>query len=117
MKSLGAKVALNEDAPSDSMPRVCFEKPEVYDVVLENLSAKVAGAAQKRTKSGYLIQGSIWKPTLPKLDWNSFHKGFINEITNLTAAKKSFVTWPKWDHELISSCLSRFESAEWKQRR
>ncbi len=117
MKSLGAKVALNQDAPSDSMPRVCFEKPEVYDVVLENLSAKVAGAAQKRTKSGYLMQGSIWKPTLPKLDWNSFHKGFINEITNLTDAKKSFVTWPKWDHELISSCLSRFESAEWKQRR
>ena len=95
MKSLGAKVALNEDAPSESIPSVCFEKPEVYDVVLENLSAKIAGAAQKRTKSGYLMQGSIWKPTLPDLDWNSFHNGFIDEIAVLTRAKKSFVSWPK----------------------
>lgn len=39
-------------------PGVCFEEAVAYDV-LELDGSKIAGAAQKRTRSGLLIQGSI----------------------------------------------------------
>lgn len=117
LQSLGAKVALNEEAPTSTVPSVCFEKPEVYDIVLDNLSAKVAGAAQKRTKSGYLMQGSIWKPSLPNVDWTDYYNAFIDELALTAKAHKSFVSWPEWDEEFAANCLSRFESDEWNKRR
>ena len=117
LRALGAKVALNKQPPPNSLPSVCFEKPEVYDVVLEELLAKVGGGAQKRTKSGYLMQGSIWKPALPNIDWNSFYNIFIDHIALITEAQRSFVPWPNWDSELESSYLSRFDSDDWNRRR
>lgn len=117
LQSLGARVTINREPPANALPSVCFEKPEIYDIVLENLSAKLAGAAQKRTKSGYLMQGSIWKPTLPEMDWNQFYNRFIDAFAHLAQAKKSFASWPEWNREIESECLSRFESSEWNQRR
>ena len=40
-------------------PGVCFTKPELHDVVHAESGAKIAGAAQKRSKHGLLFQGSI----------------------------------------------------------
>jgi len=117
LRSLGARVTINREAPAKSLPSVCFEKPEIHDIILESLSAKVAGAAQKRTKSGYLMQGSIWKPTLPEMDWILFYNRFVDEIAHLAQAEKSFVPWPKWSREIESECLSRFESSDWNRRR
>jgi len=44
-------------------PGVCFNEPVAHDVL--NLSGKkIAGAAQKRTRTGLLIQGSVEKSAL-----------------------------------------------------
>lgn len=40
-----------------AIPSFCMVKPTVYDVVIDE--KKVAGAAQRRTKEGFLHQGSI----------------------------------------------------------
>jgi len=51
-------------------PGVCFRRAEIFDVVHERTGEKVAGAAQKRNKSGLLVQGSLWKPACGTLvDW------------------------------------------------
>ena len=48
-----------EDCACSEIPngQFCMAKPTVYDLVIDG--RKVAGAAQRRTKKGYLHQGSI----------------------------------------------------------
>ncbi len=50
---------MNEDAPlaGEASRRFCMARPTKYDVVMEG--KKVAGAAQRKTKEGFLHQGSI----------------------------------------------------------
>ena len=54
-----------------SLPGQCFVGYEKSDVLWEG--QKVAGAAQRRTKSGLLIQGSVQPPplNLAKADWQA----------------------------------------------
>jgi lipoate-protein ligase A len=54
-----------------SAPGQCFVGYEKSDVLWQG--RKIAGAAQRRTKSGLLIQGSVQPPPLPlaKADWQA----------------------------------------------
>ncbi len=117
MEAQGADVILNFASPENATPSVCFEKSEVYDIVLTNLPTKVAGAAQKRSKKGYLLQGSIWKPALPDLDWTRFYNDLIQSLSALSGAESYFKPWPDWDESEEEQLIHRFESEEWNQRR
>jgi lipoate-protein ligase A len=60
-RSLGwnAELSPHKNPPSPrAFDMVCFEKPTRYDVMLNG--RKIAGAAQRRTRTGLLHQGSIW---------------------------------------------------------
>lgn len=46
--------------PAAGPPTHCFVRPEQFDVLWRG--AKIAGAAQRRTKTGLLIQGSVQPP-------------------------------------------------------
>lgn len=113
----GVDAILNTTPPTSSTPSVCFNKPEVYDVILNNLPTKIAGAAQKRTKAGMLIQGSIWKPTAPNVDWNRFYNTFIGQIAKIMDAQTEHVQWPEWVDSEIEKLIDQFESDEWNRRR
>lgn len=117
MESQGADVILNFATPEKSIPSVCFTKPEVYDIVLRDHPTKVAGAAQKRTKRGYLVQGSIWKPSLPDLDWSQFYEDFIRSFSTLADAEVQRKPWPQWNESEEEQLIAQFESEEWNRRR
>ncbi|MBT3482559.1 MAG: hypothetical protein HN457_14140 [Opitutales bacterium] len=117
MATQGSDVALNLSAPESSTPGVCFNKPEVYDVVLRNFPSKVAGAAQKRSKAGYLMQGSIWKPIVPNMEWNQFYNDFILEIGKAADAEIQFKAWPEWKDSEESQLSQQFDSDDWNKRR
>lgn len=54
----GGDLLQNEPvAPDEASKNFCYAKPTKYDVMLGN--RKVAGAAQRQTKRGFLHQGSI----------------------------------------------------------
>ena len=61
---VGIQVSLAEDARKPR-PGECFAGHELHDVVWQG--RKIAGAAQRRTRAGLLIQGSVQPPPL-KLD-------------------------------------------------
>lgn len=111
------ETTLNLQPPENTAPGVCFSKPELYDVVLRNLPTKVAGAAQKRTKSGYLLQGSIWKPTLGNIDWTRFYGDFIFEVARLANASTEYGKWPGWNASEEEALVDQFDSEDWNQRR
>ncbi len=59
LEEAGGLLMIQEDMPSldPSCVRFCMAKPTKYDVVLEG--KKIAGAAQRQTKAGFLHQGTI----------------------------------------------------------
>ncbi len=117
MQTQGVNVILNLSAPESAIPGVCFNKSEVYDVVLHNLHSKVAGAAQKRSKAGYLMQGSIWRTILADLDWNQFYNDFIAEVAKAADAEIHFESWPDWEPSEEEQLIEQFESDDWNKRR
>src|SRR5690606_12781101 len=82
MREQGVPAALKPatDPAEDSLPGVCFQRAEVFDVVEEHSGNKIAGAAQKRNKHGLLFQGSIGRAafTATDFDWNRFEERFAS---------------------------------------
>ncbi len=117
MERQGQEVGLNFASPESAAPGVCFNKPEVYDVVLKNLPTKVAGAAQKRSKVGFLMQGSIWRPVVSQLEWNRFYNDFLLELSDLMDAQIEYANSPSWDPAEEEALVAQFDSESWNQRR
>ena len=76
---------------SSHQPKIsdaCFANPVRNDVMLSG--RKIAGAAQRRTRRGFLHQGSIQIPNLPE----SFRAGFVSRL----AAQIEWVKVPPTIH-------------------
>lgn len=77
---------IEEDAPSKSPDcrNFCMAKPTQYDVVLGGM--KIAGAAQRRRKQGYLHQGtiSLFKPEISMLEDVLLSKDVLQAIASYT---------------------------------
>lgn len=65
-------------------PVFCMSKSTIYDILIDN--RKVCGAAQRRSKKGFLHQGSICL-SLPE---KGFLKEFLNEEESLLMLQNSF---------------------------
>ncbi len=68
----------------ESCKHFCFSKPTRYDIMLEG--KKIAGAAQRRVRNGYLHQGSI---ALITPEYFSLEPLFPKESKVLTAMKQN----------------------------
>lgn len=63
LQHVGVAGRMTTSADASSAPGLaCFQNPVTGDVLLGETDAKVAGAAQRRTRTGLLIQGSIRLP-------------------------------------------------------
>lgn len=113
----GLETEFNLTPPKLTTPSVCFNKAELYDVVLKNLPSKVAGAAQKRSKNGYMLQGSIWKPLASKISWPTFYNDFTLKLATRLEAEIEYVSSPSWRPEEEEALADQFDSEEWNQRR
>ncbi|MFA6289123.1 MAG: lipoate--protein ligase family protein [Opitutaceae bacterium] len=108
---------LLQKTPSPA-PTVCFTRPELYDVLHETTGAKVAGAAQKRTKHGLLFQGSLWKPTVAAtVDWDAFETDFTTRLAALLEAEAVETPWPDLNEDELSALTDQYSSPEWIEYR
>lgn len=104
--------------PTIAGPTVCFTRPELYDVLHETTGAKVAGAAQKRTKHGLLFQGSLWKPTVTAtLDWDAFETDFTIRLAALLEAEAVETPWPDLNEDELGGLTEQYSSPEWIEYR
>lgn len=117
MRAQGIACELQPMAHADALPGVCFNKPELYDVVLSGLPSKVAGAAQKRAKAGFLMQGSIWRPVVSSLAWERFYNDFLLGLAQELDANIQYVDAPTWVASEVDSLVAQFDSDDWNQRR
>jgi lipoate-protein ligase A len=99
-------------------PTVCFQRPELYDVLDPATGGKIAGAAQKRTKEGLLFQGSIWRPAAPAVrDWDAFHDAFVRELARVLDAERVETPWPEFAEGELDGLIEHYASAEWTEAR
>lgn len=95
LKTTQAALLAEEPIPLDSNCRqFCMAKPTKYDVMIQG--RKVGGAAQRKTRDGYLHQGSISLGTLPDEYWMRILKPGTRVLDGIK--KNSFpLLGEKWD--------------------
>lgn len=97
---------------------ICFQQSERFDVVSRATGAKIAGAAQKRTSQGMLLQGSVWRPACgAEVDWDAFGGAFCEGLAALLGAEPVQPGWPDWSDEEESALAEQYASAEWIEAR
>lgn len=116
LNACGADTRLQTSEPREE-PGVCFERPEVDDVVNMKTGLKVAGAAIKRTKQGVLLQGSLWRPALPEVDWERFGSLFPRRLAESLDAELIETGWPDFDPDEEEALIEQYASEEWIERR
>jgi lipoyl(octanoyl) transferase len=123
LREQGIPVVLKErceptcDTERDLAPTVCFVRPELYDVLHATTGAKVAGAAQKRTKHGLLFQGSIAHAALGSVDWERFSTSFITRLAAMLAAEAVACPWPDFSEEEVDALTTQYADSAWVEYR
>lgn len=103
---------LDTPPPSD----ICFEQPEVFDVVHEN-GAKIAGAAQKRSRDGLLFQGSINRQSVGEMDWDAFLEAFGDKLAAALGTSKQSVDFPAFETTKLEELSEKMRSEAWNRQR
>jgi len=97
-------------------PDQCAERAEPNDLVRSDDGRKVAGAAQKRSRCGLLIEGYVWKPHLPGCDWARFECDFIAAMGRELSSPPVGVAEPIYDQFDHEGIWAKFNSDEWNRR-
>jgi lipoate-protein ligase A len=99
-------------------PTVCFTRPELYDVVDPATGAKIAGAAQKRSKEGLLFQGSIWRPAAAGVrDWEVLAETFVAGLAAALGAEAEANSWPEFAEGEHEALTEQYAAPEWTEAR
>jgi lipoate-protein ligase A len=99
-------------------PGVCFNRAELYDVIVPDTSAKIAGAAQKRNKRGLLFQGSIARPAVARaFDWERFDEVFLKNLGGVLGLDPQETGWPDWSDEELTALTEQYSTPEWNEFR
>jgi len=108
-----------EGEPGCGPAGVCFQRAELYDVVHEATGAKIAGAAQKRSKHGLLFQGSLWRPAVGAVtvDWDRFAADFSSALGQELGAEAVAAPWPEFQEDEVGALTERYGSPEWTEYR
>jgi lipoate-protein ligase A len=97
-------------------PDACAQRAEPNDLVRSDDGRKVAGAAQKRTRSGLLLEGYVWRPFLTDCDWTRFERDFTAALGAKLGSLPASVTEPVYDQLDHETSWARFNSREWNER-
>jgi lipoate-protein ligase A len=118
MRGLGQPVALQEKRhATEEGPTICFERPELHDVINTATGSKIAGAAMKRNKHGLLLQGSIEKSRVGPLDWAEFQERFSAELARALAATLVPTPWPELNEDEVSGLVEQYSGVDWMENR
>lgn len=111
-----------QPCPCDGEPRAkdvakqCFQRAEPADVVDAD-GEKLAGAAQRRTRDGLLMQGSINRAAVRALNWDRFEQDFVGALAEWLGGAPSSQLFPKWPQALLTEKIAEYESKAWNERR
>lgn len=117
-------------ADNNAVAPVCFVRAEPYDIINED-GEKLAGAAQKRNRSGLLVQGSLNRPLVGGINWQRFETDVVEGLARWLALGDGQpqtppepssvlvreVGFPRWAPQQLKDEIARFSSEQWNRRR
>ncbi|WP_309398934.1 lipoate--protein ligase family protein [Cerasicoccus maritimus] len=95
---------------------VCFHQAEPGDVIDAD-GEKLAGAAQRRTRDGLLMEGSIDRATIRGINWTRFEADFTGALAEWLGGSLAKQGFPKWPQGTLAELIAHYESPAWNQRR
>ncbi len=99
-------------------PTICFTRAELHDVIHPETQAKIAGAAQKRSKHGLLFQGSLARSTVtPSLDFDALAEHFTTRLAALLHAEATPTPWPELNDDELAALGEHYATSEWNEFR
>jgi lipoate-protein ligase A len=119
MQGVGAKLAtvVGSVEPVALTSGICFQNAEVHDVIGAD-GAKIAGAAQKRTKPGLLFQGSISRRAAgPAVDWDRFETDFPALLARELGGAPQPAGWPDFHEDEVEGLAEQYAAPEWTEAR
>jgi len=111
-----AQVPMPEGPRGYRSPTMCGRRPEPHDLVAGADGRKVAGAAQKRTRDGLLLQGYVDRGSLPRCDWSRLGRDFPAALAGALGGRVNPVDDPLPGSPALAEATARFASAEWNRR-
>lgn len=99
------------------IPGDCFREPVAKDIMSEDGTKKIAGAAMKKTRTGVLVQGTLDKRLLPSFEGEVFLSAFVKEVSCLLNEQSEFFDWPKGFEQGRSPFIRQFASLPWLKDR
>jgi lipoate-protein ligase A len=112
-RAIGTTAELSPESKKELRGQ-CFSGPEQFDLVWHD--RKIAGAAQRRTRQGLLIQGSIQPPpTVAKSRWQ--------EAFSDIARSRWGVTWLRfdwessWEERVKKMAQEKYTTRQYNERR
>ena len=121
LNTMGVKNHLQPTCPPSAKNNfsICFRQPERFDLVRTDTGQKIAGAAQKRTRTDMLLQGTVdQRLAQAVVDWKNFGMQFSGQVAkalNLEIRSWNQSSWPP--HSILEAETARFVAALWNQRR
>lgn len=98
----GCRLATQEDVVDDPF---CFVAPAVHDVVCGSL--KIAGAGQRRSKAGFLHQGSVQNVALDDSFFEAWARQLADEIIVLSDLARPVA------QRAAELCAKRYGATSW----
>jgi lipoate-protein ligase A len=88
-------------------PTACFTAPAPSDVLCQETGQKLAGAAQKRTRHGLLLQGSIRTDAAGRYlpDWHAFQDQWLPRLARAVSAALGAAPLPTCTHSAGAAWL------------
>jgi lipoate-protein ligase A len=99
------------------IPGDCFSEPVARDLMSEDGTEKMAGAAMKRTKSGVLVQGTMDLTSLPPFDHGKFYSSFVEGLSEIVGESPSPIDWPDGFEKERRPFVRQFSSLSWLRER
>ena len=119
LRAQGRAVAMTPSAGGPRAfraPEVCAERAEPHDLVELDGGRKVAGAAQKRTRDGLLLEGYVWRPHLPGVDTRRLAEDFPEAIAAALGTRLRTVGEPAYAKASVAEAVGKFASRAWNER-
>ena len=99
------------------IPGDCFSEPVAKDLMSEDGTEKMAGAAMKRAKAGVLVQGTMDLKRLPPLDRDAFYSSFVEGLSEIVGENPAPIDWPDEFEKGRKPFIRQFSSLPWIRER
>ena len=99
------------------IPGDCFLEPVGWDLMNDQSTKKIAGAAIKRSRTGLLLQGTIEIDHDQNVNEQTFENNFIDYLSLVISEPVEYIKWPEnFIHERDKIC-DQYSDLEWKKNR